>query len=101
MRKALEDLRKIIEIPDQKHWNYVEMRQSALEDWIKTWIIEIEYEQSVLNQRYLSSDFEDFLKEHIGKSLVEQVLEDAVEITKKNTMLKGNLVCLRRKAKKE
>lgn len=101
MKEALKELRKIIEIPDQKHWNYVEIRQNALEEWIKTWIVELDYEQSVLNQKYLSSDFEDFLKEHVAKKLIDKAMEDAVSIKKEKTKLKGSMVCLRRKAKKE
>jgi hypothetical protein len=97
MKEALKELRKIIQIPDQKHWNYVEMRQRALEEWIDNWITQLEYEQSVLDQRYLNSEFEDFLKEHIGKKLTDQAMEDAIEITKEKTKIKGNVTCLRRK----
>lgn len=97
MKDALKELRKIIQIPDQKHWNCTEVREKALEDWIDKWFIELEYEQSVLNKKYLSLDFEEFLKEHIGKKLSEQALEEAIEITSDNTKLKGKMVCLRRK----
>ena len=97
MKEALKELRKIIQMPDQKHWNYVEMRQRALEDWIDSWIIQLEYEQSVLDQRYLNSEFEDFLKEHIGSKLTDQAMEGAVDITTEKTRIKGSLTCLRRK----
>lgn len=99
MKEALKELRKIIQMPDQKHWNCTEMREKALEDWIERWFIELEYEQTVLNQRYLSLDFEEFLKEHIGKKLSEQAMEEVIEITKQKTNIKGKMVCLRRKAK--
>lgn len=97
MKDALKELRKIVQMPDQKHWNCTEMRERALEEWIEKWILELEYEQAVLNKRYLSLDFEEFLKEHVGKKLSEQALEEAVEITSDNTKLKGKMVCLRRK----
>lgn len=99
MKEALKQLRKIAQMPDQKHWNCSEMRERALEEWIETWIIQLEYEQSVLNQRYLSLDFEEFLKEHVGKKLAEQAMEDAIEISKKKTILRGEMVCIRRKPK--
>lgn len=99
MKEALKELRKIIQMPDQKHWNCTEMRERALEEWIHNWFIELEYEQSVLNQKYLSSDFEDFLKEHVGKKLVEQAMEEAVEITSDKSKIKGKITCLRRKPK--
>lgn len=100
MKEALKELRKIVQMPDQKHWNCTEIREKALEEWIYKWVIELEYEQAVLNQRYLSLDFEEFLKEHVGKKLADQAMEEAIEITKEKTLLKGKLVCLRRKAKK-
>jgi hypothetical protein len=99
MKEALKELRKIAQMPDQKHWNCTEMRERALEDWIEKWIIQLEYEQSVLNPRYLDIEFQDFLKEHIGKKLTDQAMEDAVEISTEKTKIKGNLICLRRKAK--
>jgi hypothetical protein len=99
MKEALKELRKIAQMTDQKHWNCTEMRERALEEWISNWFIELEYEQSVLNQKYLSSDFEDFLKEHVGKKLVEQAMEEAIEITSDKSKIKGRVVCLRRKPK--
>jgi hypothetical protein len=99
MKDALKALRRIAQMTDQKHWNCTEMRERALEEWISDWFIELEYEQSVLNQKYLSSDFEDFLKEHVGKKLVEKAMEDAIEITSDKSKIKGSVVCLRRKAK--
>lgn len=97
MSDALKELRKIAQMPDQKHWNCTEMRERALEDWIEKWIITVDYEQTVLNKRYLSSDFEDFLKEHVGKKLTEKAMEEAVEITTDNTKIKGKITCIRRK----
>jgi hypothetical protein len=99
MKEALKELRKIAQMPDQKHWNCTEMRERALEEWIHNWFVELEYEQSVLNQKYLSSDFEDFLKEHVGKKLVEQAMEEAIEITSDKNRIKGKMSCLRRKPK--
>jgi len=99
MKEALKELRKIVQMPDQKHWNCTEMRERALEEWIHNWFVELEYEQSVLNQKYLSSDFEDFLKEHVGKKLVEQAMEEAIEITSDKNRIKGKMSCLRRKPK--
>lgn len=97
MSDALKELRKIAQMPDQKHWNCTEMRERALEEWIEKWIITAEYEQTVLNKKYLSSDFEDFLKEHVGKKLTEKIMEEAVEISTNNTTIKGKITCIRRK----
>jgi benzoyl-CoA reductase/2-hydroxyglutaryl-CoA dehydratase subunit BcrC/BadD/HgdB len=97
MKDALKELRKVVQIPDQKHWNCMEMRERALEEWIDKWIIVLEHEQTVLNSRYLTTDFQDFLKEHVGKKLTEKAMEDAIDITMENTKIKGKLTCLKRR----
>ena len=97
MSDALKELKKIIQIPDQKHWNCTEMRERALEEWIEKWIIVVEHEQTVLNKKYLTSDFEDFLKEHVGGKLAEKAMEEAIEISSENTKIKGKITCIRRK----
>jgi hypothetical protein len=99
MKEALKELRKIVQMPDQKHWNCTEMRERALEEWINRWVISLEYEQTVLDKKFLTLDFEDFLKEHIGKKLSEQAMEEAIEISSEKTKLKGQLTCFRRRAK--
>ena len=98
MKEALKELRKIAQMPDQKYWNATEMRERALEDWIERWIVVIEHEQTVLSKRYLTSDFEDFLKEHVGKKLTEKAMDQSIEITTEDTKIKGKLTCLKRKA---
>jgi hypothetical protein len=98
MKEALKELRKIAQMPDQKYWNATEMRERALEDWIERWIVVIEHEQTVLSKRYLTSDFEDFLKEHVGKKLTEKAMDQAIDITTEDTKIKGKLTCLKRKA---
>lgn len=96
MNEAIKELRKIAKMTDQKHWNRTEMRERALEEWIEEWIITVDYEQTVLNKKYLSSDFEDFLKEHVGKKLAEKAMEEAVEIHTDDTKIKGKITCIRR-----
>jgi hypothetical protein len=100
MKQALDQLRKIAQMTDQKHWRSTEMRERALEEWIESWLVEVSYEQSVLNQKFMTSDFEDLLKERVGKHLFDETMEEAVQITKGKNNIKGNLVCLRRKQKK-
>lgn len=100
MKEALKELRKIVATPDQKYWKPTEMRERALEDWIYRWIITFEEEQIVLNQKFMSSDFEDFLKEQIGKKLSEQALEESIEITKENNRIKGKMTCFKKLPRK-
>ena len=97
MKEALAQLRKIIQMPDQKHWHSTKMREHALEEWIYRWLLEVSYEQSVLNQKFMISEFEDLIKERVGKHLFDETMEEAVEITKGKNNMRGNLTCIRRK----
>lgn len=94
--KPLDELRKIIAMPDQKHWNYVEMRERALNDWIDRWLTHLSREQLVLNQRNLPSEAEDYLKEKLFVDMVDQIMEENAVITKENNKITGELICLRR-----
>jgi hypothetical protein len=99
MKEALKQLRKIVQMPDQKHWNCTEMRERALEEWINQWILHIDREQLVLNPKLLTSDFEDLIKERIFTNMLDDIMTEAAIITQERNRIKGELVCLRRKPK--
>lgn len=94
--KAIKELREVIKMPDQKHWNYVEMRERAMEEWIYRWFTSLEREQLVINQKNMTSEYEDYLKERMFYEMLDQIMEENSVITKKNNSLIGELVCLRR-----
>jgi hypothetical protein len=94
--KAIKELREVIKMPDQKHWNYVEMRERAMEDWVHRWFTTMEREQLVINQKNMTSEYEDYLKERMFYEMLDQIMEENSVITKKNNRLVGELVCLRR-----
>jgi len=100
MKEALKELRNIVKTPDQKHWEATKMREYALEEWIEKWIVHLEEELTVLNEKFMTSDFEDFLKEQVAKKLAESAMEDAVIIKKDKNKIKGSLTCIRRLPKK-
>ena len=94
--KAIKELRDVIKMPDQKHWNYVEMRERAMEDWVERWFTTLEREQLVMNQKKMTSEYEDYLKERMFHEMLDQIMEENSVITKENNKIVGELVCLRR-----
>ena len=64
MIEALKELRQIIKMRDQKAFLPTKIREEALEDWIRRWVVETSYSQSILNPKALTSEMEDMLKEH-------------------------------------
>lgn len=86
---------------DQKHWKRTEMRERALEEWINQWILRIDQEQLVLNPKVMTSEFEDALKERLFTNMLDDIMTEAAVITKESNKIKGELICLRRKAKSQ
>lgn len=99
MKEALAELRKVIQIPDQKHWNCFEMRERALEEWINKWIIGMKHEQSALNFNKMPLEMQDLLKEQLISQILDQLMEQAAVITTGSNKIAGEITCLRRRAK--
>jgi hypothetical protein len=97
--KALDELRKIILMPDQKHWNCFEMRERALEEWIEKWTTAHSSAQSVLNVKGLPLEAEDYMKEQLFVAMLDQIMEESAVITKEKNKITGEIVCLRRNPK--
>jgi predicted amidohydrolase YtcJ len=94
--KAMKELREVVRMPDQKHWNYVEMRERALNEWIDRWFTTVKREQLVLNHKDMPSEYQDYLKEQLFTQILDVLMEEnAIISTEKNKMV-GELVCLRR-----
>lgn len=86
-------------MPDQKHWNYVEMRERALNDWLERWICHPSVSQSVINQKNIPSELEDYMKEQLFVAMLDTIMEESAIITKEKNKITGELVCLRRNPK--
>ncbi len=97
MKEALKELRDIIKMRDQKAFLPTKIREEALEEWIRRWIVEANYSQSILNPKALSSDMEDMLKEHVTRQLVETLTEDVTLFKRENKSLSAEMVAIRRK----
>lgn len=97
MKEALKELRKIMQIPDQKHWNAFHFRERALEEWIDKWITTISSEQLLLSNKSMPSEFEDMLKERLFINMLDQIMEESAVVTISKNKIEGNLTCLRRK----
>jgi hypothetical protein len=99
MKSALTELEKIIKMKDEKAFKYSENREKALKVWIFDWISQVEASQLVVNPKYISSEFDDVLKEQLTKNVLEQVTEEAVEFTKSANKISSKLIVIRKKPK--
>jgi len=97
MRNALEELQKIVKMKDEKAFKYSEIREKALKAWMYDWISEVEASQLVVNPKYITSEYDDILKEQLTKNVLEQVTEEAVEFTKSKNRIESKLAVIRKK----
>ena len=97
MIEALKELRQIIKMRDQKAFLPTKIREEALEEWIRRWIVETSYSQSILNPKALTSEMEDMLKEHVTRQLVETLTEEVASFKRENKSLSAEMVAIRRK----
>lgn len=97
MRNALVELEKLIKMKDDKAFKYSESREKALKAWMYDWISQVEASQLVVNPKYITSEFDDLLKEQLTKNVLEQVTEEAVEFTKSSNKIESKLAVVRKK----
>lgn len=99
MKDALKELRKIAQMPDQKHWRCTEMRERALEEWISRWIVDIKREQAALSFNKMPLEMQDMLKEQLIAQILDELMTDVAIISTQPNKITGEMTCLRRKAK--
>lgn len=97
MRNAIEELQKIVKMKDEKAFKYSETREKALRAWLFDWISQVEASQLVVNPKYISSEYDDVLKEQLTKNVLEQVTEEAVEFIKSKNKIESKLAVIRKK----
>lgn len=96
----LDELYKLIELESDGQQNGRMIRKEALNRWIDRWVLELEGEQSVISREFLTSEYEDFIKESVVKDMSEVLTEEACTFNIKDTKFKAKLTVLRKRIKK-
>lgn len=96
-QKALKDLLAIAEIT-HVNGNYSRMmaQQDAMVAWFQKWVIEVNANETVLHEKYLTSEFKDIIKERLVYNMVESVTEECAEIKIEGRNTKVKMYALRR-----
>ena len=61
---------------------------------------DVEYTQSVVDEKYLTSEYMDLIKCKLTESLAEELTENCVVYTIKEKSVNAKMIALRRKGKK-
>jgi hypothetical protein len=96
-QKALKDLLAIAEIT-HVNGNYSRMmaQQDAMVAWFNKWVVELNASETVLHEKYLTSEYKDLIKERLVYNMVESVTEECAEIKVDGRKTKVKMYALRR-----
>jgi hypothetical protein len=97
IEQAIKELKTIIEERDDQGFKYAKTREGMLMNWIYRWVDTVEKQQLVLDQKYIDSEYSDFIKHRLTESMLEDVSEAAVEYTTSQNALKASISVFRRK----
>lgn len=96
---ALKELFDIIKERDWTEFCPEKLRQDKLEQWIDKWTVEVEQSQSVVNPKYLTSEYNDEIKYKMAQNLAEMLAEECTNYTTEKNKITAKMTALRRKGK--
>lgn len=98
--KALDELKEIMRIRDDKAFHSSKTREAELKEWIYRWIVEVDSSQLVMDSKYLTSEYEDTLKERLALNMLEKVTEECVAYSEAKNKISSEMLVFRRKPRK-
>lgn len=96
---ALEQLYDIIRKEDWSSFCPEKVREEQLDKWCKNWLVDIEYQQSVLDTKYLTGEYNDIIKLKLAQSLAEDLAEECTQFKVEDRKISAQVCAFRRKEK--
>lgn len=97
--EALKELLAIIKLPDWSEFCPEKVREEQLKAWIDRWIVDVEFSQSVVDSKYLTSEFNDIIKMKLAQSAAEDLAENCMSYKVEKKKITGAMMAFRRKSK--
>lgn len=91
---CVRELKDLVKVPDDK------LRTELLEEWMRRWLMEVEFFQDVVDSKYLTSEYSDLIKTKLAQNIAEDLVESCVEYKTQKRRVSGYMLACRRKAKK-
>ena len=93
--KALDQLKKVIEIEGIDRKNGRLARQEALVDWINTWVVEISISQPIIKKKLTGED-QALITGHILEKISETIYNESVKVEQTPKLIKVEGLVIRR-----
>lgn len=97
IEQAIKELKTIVQERDDQGFKYSQTRENLLSDWLYRWVDTVEKQQLVLDQKYIDSEYTDFIKMKLTENMAEEISEAAVEYTTSQNALKASISVIRRR----
>lgn len=96
---ALKELYNILKIKDWTDFCPEKDREEKLKAWEEKWIVEVEQSQSVVNPKYLTSEYNDEIKYKMAQTLAEVLAEECTSYVTEKNKITAKMLSIRRKEK--
>lgn len=96
---AIKELYSIINEEDWSSFCPEKVRKEKLDKWIKSWIVDVEFSQSVVSTNYLTSEYNDIIKYKLTQSLSEDLAETCTIFKTEDKQITAKISAIRRKEK--
>jgi hypothetical protein len=97
---ALKELYNILKEKDWTEFCPEKTRQEMLDQWVDTWVVEVEQTQLVVDKKYLDSEHLDLVKYRLGQDLGNSLAEECVSFKSEDKRISASMVGIRRRGKK-
>jgi hypothetical protein len=94
---AIKELYTIINIEDWSTFNPEKTRKEELDKWVKTWVVDVEFTQAVVNTDYLTSEYNDIIRLKLAQSLAEDLAETCTIYKTEDKKISAKMCAIRRK----
>lgn len=96
---SIKELFAIVAIEDWTSFDPAKTRREALEKWARSWVIDVEFSQSVVSADYLTSEYMDLIKVKLSQELAEDLSEDCTIYSTEDRKVSAQMCAFRRQAK--
>jgi len=90
MKYALKELYEILDFPK-------EHQRDAMECWVNRWIIKINSKQLIMDKKYMTANYADFIKQSMCNSVNEVIIEHVADFDIYDKCYEVEISAIRRK----
>jgi hypothetical protein len=101
MNEAIKELYKIINTETDETEVGWSKRRRMLDQWVREWTTEVSKSQAVIDSKYLTTEYKDFLVYKMATDSAEDIVEECLEIDKDRNLIETKLTFIRKKPKKK